>query len=134
MLYDPKWEVPAPIAPVYEPWQDVLFEAAKIIKKSGWVQGAFENANGHCVMGAIDKATKHYADRIDDGLLVYADARHHLSVALDGNSPMKWNDERGTTREMVLEKLLLASGRSLDMLDVAPSAPIVVDSSSWTGR
>lgn len=133
MLYDPKWETPAVVEPVIEPWQQVLINAAKIIQEKGWIKGAFHRGDGFCVVGALRYVTPNRtSDGSHDGT-EYGQALNALSTAV--GCPMSWNDGTyGLTKIMVVSKLLEVAGQRPSYIRGPAPAPIVVDSSSWTGR
>jgi hypothetical protein len=56
MLYDPKWEVEAPVEIKLEPWQEILLKAADLLERKGWCQNQFERLGSHCAVGAIGAA------------------------------------------------------------------------------
>lgn len=129
MLYDPKWETTVTPIKTIEPWQQVLIDAANLIKKKGWVKGHYETNKGFCMVGAIRMAAKNTP-------MAY-DAEMHLSRSMGTYNILAWNDHNAKSKEHVIYELRKAAG-----LDVSPPnhvlhpnpKQIVVDSSSWTGR
>jgi len=120
MLYDPRWLVPAPTtAPTKprerieaqrevaasrkpkfkEPWRRILWDAAELIERKGWVQAAhWIPGEGYCAMGAILAFNNHL--RSSDARPAKQKLRHHLRKSIHS-----WNDERGRTKEEVLTAL-----------------------------
>lgn len=57
MLYDPKWEVTAPIIPApLEPWRKLLLDAADALETRGHVKGVLCDGGRVCVRGALNVA------------------------------------------------------------------------------
>ena len=83
--------------------QQTLLDAADLIEKKGWIQGAnWRPGRGFCVFGAIDRVAK------NDGP-AFNDAVKRVYSLIEGHGIAKWNDEPGRTKEEVLAMLRRAA-------------------------
>lgn len=112
MLYDPKWEVPAEVK--LEPWQQILKDAADIIEREGWIRDSYHNKNGHCAIGAINKASKLNGKKLSTTKAVAA--LHKIIFPYSPSPDMKediitWNDHYlYATKQTVIDILRKAAG------------------------
>lgn len=75
----------------------ILTDAADLLERCGWTQGAYVSNGGYCLMGAFHEAN---SGAISEQ---YEEAWAFLEEAV-GN-PIHWNDEDGRTKEEVLNLL-----------------------------
>src|SRR5258708_2082962 len=109
MLYDKeRWDRVG--APVREPWQQVLLNAAELLERDGWIQGCFGSRDGpKCLVGSMLYMTKELSP-------YFWEARTRLGERTNGN-PVGWNDTPGRTKEQVIALLYdCANGRLNDAL------------------
>lgn len=78
---------------------EVLGQAAELIRRHGWVQRKFgSEGEGFCLVGALI----HVGNPSSQG---YADAYARVSEELEERTPLAWNDTEGRTQKEVLELL-----------------------------
>lgn len=118
MLYDPKWEVPAPVV-VEEDWRKVVRLAAQHLRQYGWIQRWLGSTEyGFCTVGAVlsaacelegidyNKARTHVARDNSPYMIAIGKIESHISH--NGNCPHSipgWNDSEYQTKENVIEML-----------------------------
>jgi hypothetical protein len=99
MLYDPKWHVANPLIPKFRaPWRKILWDAANLIERRGWIQHRTFSEQGYCIYGAINEIGMAELSRYRHS------AKSHLRRHLGANIAT-WNDSRARTKEQVLAKL-----------------------------
>ena len=104
MLYDTKWD-----RPVVDAVGQDLLNAAEYIERHGWCQSRAFDGDRACMMGAIYAAT----GGTFRGLTVGAVDERYLNavmrVLLIAPSPTRWNDEKGRTKQEVIDALRQAA-------------------------
>jgi hypothetical protein len=99
MLYDPNWQVTDPLKPKFkERWRKILWDAAELLEREGWVQGCEHNSHGYCMMGALNDFQRKPMS-IDVAKAKIA-LHKHLRQAI-----VLWNDADGRMKEEVLAVL-----------------------------
>lgn len=93
---------------------EVATKAIDILNTDGWVQGTFHaSLGGHCVLGAIEKATGYWLGFEDDGTYIidksksglYSKVNGALWDVSGGRSPIGINDDNNATKEDVINLL-----------------------------
>jgi len=122
---------------------ELLLEAAGMIEKNGWQQGAETAVQEDCVATAIEKAFRanpkytlvdlNYAKAVLDEtigaespqlvILKDANSRNEPAVPYWGLAYMDWNDKEGQTAEAVIATMMEAAGRAAAMSKEAASSP-----------
>jgi hypothetical protein len=99
MLYDPNWQKAKPKTPKLRGWQRVLWDAADLIEKKGWINHELATEDGYCIVGAIQTIS---ASRNARGYAYF-----HLCKAIGPtlSSVADWNDKRGRTKAQVRAKI-----------------------------
>ncbi len=108
----------------------LLRNSAALLEDAGWVQGAFSNRGGYCVLGALRVSCN-----IADHALPEA---WELLKQVVGTSITYWNDVEGRTKEEVTAALIKAAEigepekRRVLIPNEAPVHPMSPDSPLWT--
>ncbi len=108
MLYDKRWDVEPEVK--LEPWRQMLLDAADLLERDGWCQGAYQDDDGHhCALGALDAVfgSKTSFKAIDWS--AYARVNERLQDAV-GLQIVHWNDAKGRTAEEVISTLRKIAG------------------------
>lgn len=102
-------DVSKPIAAPQEPWRKALLDAAEHLRKAGWLQGDWGEAEGpRCVGGALSLVTY---ERADSSAACYArcEARNALCRVIGDDDIVTWNNTPGRTKEQVISALTAAA-------------------------
>jgi hypothetical protein len=103
MLYDPRWNK-------LIGWRKVLWEAADVIEREGWIQRKYHTKKGYCIAGAIGQVRAPRSSRLL--------AERKLDEALD-DILEAWNDRRGRSKsEVVAKGLVRGNDRSAASISI----------------
>jgi hypothetical protein len=79
----------------------VCLQAAEILREKGWVQNVMHSDQGHCMVGALEAATR---GNFNFRWTVQNAVNRHLGRD-NGDTLTVWNDMPGRTREEVIAAL-----------------------------
>jgi hypothetical protein len=88
---------------------DVLDDAADLLEREGWIQGALHGAVGHCADGALEIASCRYnASANTDMWLAATDALGEC-IGFEHSTIPGWNDNPARTKQQVLDTFRAAA-------------------------
>jgi hypothetical protein len=97
-----------PIEIVGDPAREILWEAANLLERDGWMQGGYEWDGKHCLVGALHQAEDTYPKTRSKAMLR---ARKLIAKTLGIKTSRlsRWNDSLDRKKEEVIDALRRAS-------------------------